>query len=158
MQSFGNDLSKIGRNLSELKTRVQGNTERDSEVSQHIKAIQKRMGESSAVLDKGVEKLKEATTSNLEQLKSLKDATAKNLDRITSNANAVAALKVSKYWIFAFQQNVRDNLGRWVPLLVTFSLLDVVDHANNNAGCQWMPEKPLSERRNMSNSSWVHQM
>ena len=91
--------------------KVQGNTERDSEVSQHIEVIQKRMGESSAVFDKGVEKLKEATTSNLEQLKSLKDATAQNLDRITSNANAVAALKVSKYWIFAFQQNVRDNLG-----------------------------------------------
>ena len=47
-------------------------------------------------MDKGVEKLKEATTSNLEQLKSLKDATAQNLDRITSNADAVAALKVSK--------------------------------------------------------------
>ena len=40
---------------------------------------------------------KEATASNLEKLKSLKDATAQNLDRITSNANAVAALKVSKY-------------------------------------------------------------
>ena len=76
-----------------------------------MEVIQKRMGESSAVFDKGVEKLKEATTSNLEKLKSLKDATAQNLDRITSNADAVAALKVSKNWIFAFQQNVRDNLG-----------------------------------------------
>ena len=144
--------------MSKLEMKVQGNTERDSEVSQHIEVIQKRMGESSAVLDKGVEKLKEATTSNLEQLKSLKDATAQNLDRITSNADAVAALKVSKNWSFSFQQNVRDNLGCWVPPLLIFSLLDVVDHANNNAGCQWMPEKPLSERRNMSNSSWVHQM
>ena len=151
MQSFGNDLSKIGRNLSELKTRVQGNTERDSEVSQHIKAIQKRMGESSAVLDKGVEKLKEATTSNLEQLKSLKDATAQNLDRITSNADAVAALKVSKNWIFAFQQNIKDNLGRWVSPPVTFSLLDVVDHANKNTGCPRM-SGDLWQRRNMSKS------
>ena len=138
--------------------KVQGNTEMDSEVSQRIEVIQKRMGESSAVFDKGVEKLKEATTSNLEQLKSLKDATAQNLDRITSNADALAALKVSKNWSFSFQQNVRDNLGRWVPLLVTFSLLDVVDHANNNAGCPWMPGEPLSERRNMSKSPWLVQM
>ena len=89
VQRVGKDLSEIENNLSKLETRVQGNTERDSEVSQHVKAIQKRMGESSAVLDKGVEKLKEATTSNLEQLKSLKDATAQNLQKITSNANAL---------------------------------------------------------------------
>ena len=146
------------RNQSKLEMKVQGNTKRDSEVSQHIEVIQKRMGESSAVFDKGVEKLKQATTSNLEQLKSLKDAAAQNLERITSNADAVAALKVSKNWSFSFQQNIRDNLGCWVPPLLIFSLLDVVDHANNNAGCQWMPEKPLSERRNMSNSSWLLQM
>ena len=102
-------MSEIGRNLSELKTRVQGNTERDSEVSQHIKAIQKRMGESSAVFDKGVEKLKEATTSNLEKLKSLKDATAQNLDRITSNADAVAALKVSKIRSLPFNRMSRTT-------------------------------------------------
>ena len=45
------------------------------------------MGKSSAILDASVEALKDATTSNRQQMKSLKDATAKNLDRIASNAS-----------------------------------------------------------------------
>ena len=89
VQRVGKDLSEIENNLSKLETRVQGNTKRDSEVSQDIEVIQKKMGNSSAVLDKSVEKFKEATASNLEQLKSLKDATAQNLQKITSNANAL---------------------------------------------------------------------
>ena len=89
IQGFGKDLSEFEGNLSKLQTKVQGNTERDSEVSQNIEVIQKKMGNSSAVFDKSVEKFKEATASNLEQLKSLKDATAQNLQKITSNANAL---------------------------------------------------------------------
>ena len=82
-------MSEIEDNLSKLETRVQGNTERDSEVSQHIEVIQNEIRNSSAVLNKRVEKLKEDTTSNLEQLKSLKNTTAQNLEEITSNANAL---------------------------------------------------------------------
>ena len=82
-------VGKINENLSKLETRVQGNTERDSEVSQHIEVIQNEIRNSSAVLNKSVEKLKEDTTSNLEQLKSIDDAAGQNLERITSNANAL---------------------------------------------------------------------
>ena len=82
-------VGKINENLSKLETRVQGNTERDSEVSQHIAVIQYEIRNSSAVLNKSVEKLKEDTTSNLEQLKSLKNTAAQNLEKITSNANAL---------------------------------------------------------------------
>ena len=89
IQSFGNDLSDIEVNLSKLETRVKGNTERDSEVSQHIEGFQNEIQNSSAILNKSVEKLKEDTTSNLEQLKSLKNTTAQNLEKITSNANAL---------------------------------------------------------------------
>ena len=55
------------------------------------------MGKSSAILDASVEALKDATTSNRQQLKSLKDATAKNLDRIASNANVIEALKAGSF-------------------------------------------------------------
>ena len=89
VQRFGKDLSEIEDNLSKLKTRVQGNTERDSEVSQHIEGIQNEIRNSSAILNKSVEKLKEDTTSNLEQLKSLKNTAAQNLEKITSNGNAL---------------------------------------------------------------------
>ena len=89
IQSFGNDLSEIEDNLSKLQTRVQDNTERDSEVSQHIEGFQNEIRNSSAILNKSVEKLKEDTTSNLEQLKSLKNTAAQNLEKITSNANAL---------------------------------------------------------------------
>ena len=82
-------MSEIEDNLSKLETRVQGNTERDSEVSQHIEGIQNEIRNSSAILNKSVEKLKEDTTSNLEQLKSIDDAAGQNLERITSNANAL---------------------------------------------------------------------
>ena len=89
VQRFEKDLSEIEDNLSKLETRVQDNTERDSEVSQHIEVIQNEIRNSSAVLNKSVEKLKEDTTSNLEQLKSIDDAAGQNLERITSNANAL---------------------------------------------------------------------
>ena len=89
IQSFGNDLSDIEDNLSKLQTRVQDNTERDSEVSQHIEGFQNEIRNSSAILNKSVEKLKEDTTSNLEQLKSLKNTAAQNLEKITSNGNAL---------------------------------------------------------------------
>ena len=82
-------MSEIEDNLSKLETRVQGNTERDSEVSQHIEVIQNEIRNSSAVLNKSVEKLKEDTTSNMEQLKSIEDDAGQNLERITSNANAL---------------------------------------------------------------------
>ena len=82
-------VGKFNENLSKLETRVQGNTERDSEVSQHIEVIQREIRNSSAVLNKSVEKLKEDTTSNLEQLKSIEDSAEQNLERITSNANAL---------------------------------------------------------------------
>ena len=82
-------MSEIEDNLSKLETRVQGNTERDSEVSQHIEVIQNEIRNSSAVLNKRVEKLKEDTTSNLEQMESIKSATAQNLERITSNAKTL---------------------------------------------------------------------
>ena len=82
-------VGKFNENLSKLETRVQGNTERDSEVSQHIEVIQYEIRNSSAVLNKSVEKLKEDTTSNLEQLKSIEDSAEQNLERITSNANAL---------------------------------------------------------------------
>ena len=82
-------MSEIEDNLSKLETRVQGNTERDSEVSQHIEVIRNEIRNSSAVLNKSVEKLKEDTTSKLEQLKSIEDAAEQNLERITSNANAL---------------------------------------------------------------------
>ena len=89
IQSFGNDLSDIEDNLSKLQTRVQDNTERDSEVSQHIEGFQNEIRNSSAILNKSVEKLKEDTTSNLEQMESIKSATAQNLERITSNAKTL---------------------------------------------------------------------
>ena len=82
-------MSEIEDNLSKLETRVQGNTERDSEVSQHIEVIQNEIRNSSAVLNKSIEKLKEDTTSNLEQMESIKNATAQNLERITSNAKTL---------------------------------------------------------------------
>ena len=89
VQRVGKDLSVIENNLSKLETRVQGNTERDSEVSQHIEGIQNEIRNSSAVLNKSVEKLKEDTTSNLEQMESIKNATAQHLERITSNAKTL---------------------------------------------------------------------
>ena len=89
VQRFEKDLSEIEDNLSKLETRVQDNTERDSEVSQHIEGFQNEIRNSSAILNKSVEKLKEDTTSNLEQLKSLKNTAAQNLEKITSNANAL---------------------------------------------------------------------
>ena len=89
VQKFEKDLSEIEDNLSKLETRVQDNTERDSEVSQHIEGFQNEIRNSSAILNKSVEKLKEDTTSNLEQLKSLKNTTTQNLEEITSNGNAL---------------------------------------------------------------------
>ena len=89
VQRFEKDLSEIEDNLSKLETRVKDNTKRDSEVSQHIEGIQNEIRNSSAVLNKRVEKLKEDTTSNLEQLKSLKNTAAQTLEKITSNANAL---------------------------------------------------------------------
>ena len=47
IQGFGKDLSELEGNLSKLQTKVQGNTERDSEVSKNIEVIQKSMGKSS---------------------------------------------------------------------------------------------------------------
>ena len=47
LQSYGNDMLEIRKNLSKLKTRVQGNTKRNSEVSQNSEVIQKSMGKSS---------------------------------------------------------------------------------------------------------------
>ena len=44
MQSFGNDLSEIQDNLLKL---VQGSANKDSELSQHIEVIEKRMGKSA---------------------------------------------------------------------------------------------------------------
>ena len=44
MQTFGNDLSEIQDNLLKL---VQGSANKDSELSQHIEVIEKRMGKSS---------------------------------------------------------------------------------------------------------------
>ena len=44
MQSFGNDLSEIQDNLLKL---VQGSANKDSELSQQIEVIKKRMGKSS---------------------------------------------------------------------------------------------------------------
>ena len=82
-------FAEIEDNLSKLETRVQGNTKRDSEVSQRIEGIQNEIRNSSAVLNKRVEKLKEDTTSNLEQMESIKSATAQNLERITSNAKTL---------------------------------------------------------------------
>ena len=82
-------MSEIEDNLSKLQTRVQDNTERDSEVSQHIEVIQNEIRNSSAVLNKSVEKLKEDTKSNLEQMESIKNDTAQNLERITSNAKTL---------------------------------------------------------------------
>ena len=47
IQGFGKELSEIEGNMSKLQTKVQGNTERDSEVSKNIEVIQKSMGKSS---------------------------------------------------------------------------------------------------------------
>ena len=44
MQTFGNDLSEIQDNLLKL---VQGSANKDSELSQQIEVIEKRMGKSS---------------------------------------------------------------------------------------------------------------
>ena len=44
MQTFGNDLSEIQDNLLKL---VQGSANKDSELSQQIEVIKKRMGKSS---------------------------------------------------------------------------------------------------------------
>ena len=89
VQRFEKDLSEIEDNLSKLQTRVQDNTERDSEVSQHIEGFQNEIRNSSAILNKSVEKLKEDTTSNLDQMESIENATAQNLERITSNAKTL---------------------------------------------------------------------
>ena len=55
VQRFEKDLSEIEDNLSKLETRVQDNTERDSEVSQHIEVIQNEIRNSSAVLNKTIQ-------------------------------------------------------------------------------------------------------
>ena len=47
IQGFGKELSEFEGNLSKLQTKVQGNTERDSEVSKNIEVIEKTMGKSS---------------------------------------------------------------------------------------------------------------
>ena len=47
IQRFGNDLSDIQDNLSKIETRVQGNANKDSEISQQIEAIEQRLGNSS---------------------------------------------------------------------------------------------------------------
>ena len=47
IQRFGNDLSDIQVYLSKIATRVQGNTNKDSELSQQIEVMEKRMGTSS---------------------------------------------------------------------------------------------------------------
>ena len=47
IQKFGNDLSDIQDNLSKIETRVQGNANKDSEISQQIEVIEQRMGNSS---------------------------------------------------------------------------------------------------------------
>ena len=47
IQSIRNDMSGIRKNLSKTETRVQGNTDRDSELSQKIEVIEKRMEKSS---------------------------------------------------------------------------------------------------------------
>ena len=44
MQTFGNDLSEIQDNLLKL---VQGSANKDSELSQQIEVMEKRMGKSS---------------------------------------------------------------------------------------------------------------
>ena len=44
MRSFGNDLSEIQDNLLKL---VQGSANKDSELSQQIEVMEKRMGKSS---------------------------------------------------------------------------------------------------------------
>ena len=44
IQNFGNNLSEIQDNLLKL---VQGSANKDSELSQHIEVIEKRMGKSS---------------------------------------------------------------------------------------------------------------
>ena len=47
IQRFGNDLSDIQDNLSKIETRVQGNANKDSEISQQIEVIEQRIGNSS---------------------------------------------------------------------------------------------------------------
>ena len=47
IQKFGNDLSDIQDNLSKIETRVQGNANKDSEISQQIEVIEQRIGNSS---------------------------------------------------------------------------------------------------------------
>ena len=47
IQRFGNDLSDIQDNLSKIETRVQGNANKDSEISQQIEVIEQRMVNSS---------------------------------------------------------------------------------------------------------------
>ena len=58
MQTFGNDLSEIQDNLLKL---VQGSANKDSELSQQIEVIQKRLGKSS-----------ERITSNTNAVEALK--------------------------------------------------------------------------------------
>ena len=47
IQNFGNNLSEIQDNLSKMNTRVEGNINKDSILSQQIEVIQKRLGKSS---------------------------------------------------------------------------------------------------------------
>ena len=47
IQNFGNNLSEIRDNLSKMNTRVEGNINKDSILSQQIEVIQKRIGKSS---------------------------------------------------------------------------------------------------------------
>ena len=47
IQNFGNNLSEIRDNLSKMNTRVEGNINKDSILSQQIEVIQKRLGKSS---------------------------------------------------------------------------------------------------------------
>ena len=47
IQRFGNDLSGIQDNLSKIETRVQGNANKDSEISQQIEVIEQKMVNSS---------------------------------------------------------------------------------------------------------------
>ena len=61
IQRFGNDLSDIQVNLSKIATRVQGNINKDSELSQQIEVMEKRMGKSS-----------ERVTSNTNAVEALK--------------------------------------------------------------------------------------
>ena len=47
IQNFGNNLSEIQDNLSKMNTSIKGNANKDSNLSQQIEVIQKRLGKSS---------------------------------------------------------------------------------------------------------------